>query len=280
MKAVKLIQGIILVTLLGSILSIGIFAQGENDKKTKKERDRIAKSDKTSDSKDVKTDAKDSTNVNADAKNVATVDDDEEAKKVGQYYENYLKEYRLGPNDVISVSVFQQCPDYCISNEVIPPDATISYPLIRDGVFVYQKTVNEVAKEIEKELSEYIINPSVRVTLVKAGSARYSVMGKVNVPGVRIMDRRVSINEAILEAGGISKEGTRKKVFIARINPQGFYGTEEIDLVAIEQGKIPTIFLQPGDQVFVGGKGITLGKILDYVGKFSAARILFGGGIF
>ncbi len=91
------------------------------------------------------------------------------------------------------------------------------------------------------------------------------------------MDRKVSINEAILEAGGVSKEGTKKKVFVARINPQGFYSTEEVDLIGIETGKIPTMFLQPGDQVFVGDKGLTFGKVLDYIGKFSEARVLFGG---
>ncbi len=39
------------------------------------------------------------------------------------YYNNYLSEYRLGPNDVISVEVFGQCPDYCKENITVPPTA-------------------------------------------------------------------------------------------------------------------------------------------------------------
>lgn len=271
MKAVKFVNGIVLVITIGLIFSNSILAQDETVEKPSKERERIAKVDKTSDTVEVKT----------DDKNASTLDteDEKEAKKTGEYYDNYLKEYRLGPNDVISVTVFQQCPDYCISNETIPPDATISYPLIRDGVFVHNKTVKEVAADIEKELSEYIINPSVRVTLVKAGSARYAVMGKVNAPGVSIMDRRISINEAILNAGGIAKDGNKKKVYIARINSQGFYSQEPIDYTAIETGKAPTIFLQPGDQVIVGGKGFTWEKFFKVLGNVSAARVLFGGGI-
>src|SRR4051794_28043874 len=35
------------------------------------------------------------------------------ADEVLPYYNQYLKEYRLGPGDIISVEVFGQCPDYC-----------------------------------------------------------------------------------------------------------------------------------------------------------------------
>lgn len=264
MKAVKITQHIILVVIIGLIFSIGIFAQEKDDQKPKKERDRVAKVDRS----------------NAEKISINQDDDDEtkEAKKAVSYYSNYLEEYRLGPQDIISIEVFGQCPDYCKTDAIVPPTAKMSYPLIREGVFVGGKTVEEVADDVTKKLEEYIIDPKVTVSLVRPGSARYAVMGKVNTPGVRVMDRKVSINEAILEAGGIAKDGSKKKILIARVNPQGFYSQELIDLEAIEKGKIPTIFLKPGDQIFVGGKGLTFGKVLDYVGKFSAARILFGGG--
>src|ERR1051325_10793703 len=73
------------------------------------------------------------------------------------YYDNYLKEYRLGPSDVISVEVFGQCPDYCKTGITVPPTARISYPLVRQGVLVGGRTVEQVADEITKRLDEYII---------------------------------------------------------------------------------------------------------------------------
>lgn len=91
--------------------------------------------------------------------------DSPEAKEVYNYYNNYLKEYRLGPNDVITVEVFGQCPDYCSTGVTVPPTARISYPLIREGVLVAGKTVEQVAAEITKKLDEYIIDPKVSVTL-------------------------------------------------------------------------------------------------------------------
>src|SRR6478735_5773222 len=128
-----------------------------------------------------------------------------EAEAIIPYYDNYLKEYRLGPSDQISIEVFGQCPDYCKTGITVPPNARISYPLVRDGILVAGKTVEQIAAEITKKLDEFIIDPKVTVTLDKANATRYSVMGNVQTPGVRIMDRKVSVYEAVLDAGGVTK---------------------------------------------------------------------------
>lgn len=192
------------------------------------------------------------------------------------YYENYLKEYRLGPSDVISVEVFGQCPDYCRQNITIPPNARISYPLIREGVLVAGRTVEQVAAEITQKLDEFIIDPKVTVTLEKAMSTRYSVMGNVANPGVRVMDRKVSVYEAILESGGVTKQGDKNKVTIVSYSRDGRLTRRNVSLTAIENGKAEMVFLSPGDQVFVGGKGFSIDKVFDALGKASVVRFLFG----
>ena len=202
--------------------------------------------------------------------------DSPEAKEVYNYYNNYLKEYRLGPNDVITVEVFGQCPDYCKSGVTVPPTARISYPLIREGVLVAGKTVEQVAAEITKKLDEYIIDPKVSVTLDKAMSIRYSVMGKVGAPGVRIMDRKISVYEAVIDAGGVAKGGDKKKTVIVSYTPQGKLSRRVVSLADMESGKAEMIFLNPGDQVFVPGKGFSFEKVFEYIGRASAVRMLFG----
>ena len=199
-----------------------------------------------------------------------------EAQAVVPLYNNYLTEYRLGPNDVISVEVFGQCPDYCKGGITVPPTARISYPLVREGVMVGGKTVTQVADEITKKLDEYIIDPKVTVTLEKAMSARYSVLGKVVAPGVRVLDRKVSVYEAVVESGGVAKDGDKKKVIIFSYNGQGTVTSKMVNLAEIERGKGEMVFLNPGDQVFVSGKGFTFTKLLDIFGRVSAARVLFG----
>lgn len=209
----------------------------------------------------------------------AAVSDEKEVEDVIlPYYNNYLKEYRLGPNDVISIEVFGQCPDYCKTGITVPPTAKISYPLIREGIFVGGKSVEQIAAEVTKKLNEYIIDPKVTVTLEKAMSARYSVLGKVAAPGVRVMDRKVSVYEAVVESGGVMKDGDKKRVIIYSYDAQGRINQKVVDLTVIERGKAEMVYLNPGDQVFVPDKGFRLNvqTVFKVLEKASIVRLLFG----
>jgi polysaccharide export outer membrane protein len=277
MKAVKVLQKISVCLAVGLIFAASVCAQPENPKT----RDRVAPNETKTEPAETKSNSNEkpqpATLPTTPASDVKTADaKTEEAENILPYYNNYLKEYRLGPNDIITVEVFGQCPDYCKTGITVPPTARISYPLIREGILVGGKTVEQIADEITKKLDEYIIEPKVTVTLDKAMSVRYSVMGKVAAPGIRIMDRKVSLYEAIIEAGGVTKEGDKKKVSVISFDAQGKLSRRDVNLLEIESGKLPMIFLNPGDQVVVGGKGFTVEKFFDYVGKFSALRLLFG----
>lgn len=199
----------------------------------------------------------------------------EEEAALLPYYNNYLREYHLGPEDVISVEVFGE-PNYSKTGIVIPPTARISYPLIQGGIFVGGKTTDQVAAEIKKRLDEYIIDPQVTVTLDKVGSARFGVLGKVATPGVKLMNRRYNLHEALAEAGGISKEGDAKRVFLLRLNTQGGFSQTVINYSDLLKGKGEVPYLLPGDQVIVPEKKWSLTKVLDVIGRASAVRILFG----
>jgi polysaccharide export outer membrane protein len=192
------------------------------------------------------------------------------------YYNNYLREYRLGPGDQITVEVFGQCPDYCKAGITVPPNAKISYPLIREGIFVAGRTVEQIAAEITKRLDEYIIDPKVTVTLDKAMATRYSVMGNVATPGVRVMDRKVSVYEAVLDAGGVTKNGNKKEVAVVSYGKDGRLSRKVVNLADMEAGKADMVYLEPGDQVFVTGKGFTLDKVFDYLARASSVRYMMG----
>lgn len=279
MKAVKLIQNINLVLSIALIFAAAVSAQ----EITPNQRPTIAQTEtKTDAGKKEKKNKKDKEAPTAPQPTPEAAKPDEALPEVEAavlpYYNNYLSEYRLGPNDVITVEVFGQCPDYCIVGKTVPPDAKISYPLIREGVFVGGKTRRQVEDEITKKLNEYIIDPKVSVTLDKAMSARYSVLGKVAAPGVRVMDRKVSLYEAIVESGGILKDGDKKRVTLYRFNAQGRLTPQTVNMLEVERGRADMVYLNPGDQVFVPDQGFKLNvdtvfKILE---KASVARLLFG----
>lgn len=270
MKAVKSVQGIFSTFILGLLITLSVTAQ----EVVLKQRERITDSGSTvAKSNDVKTE-KNVPHVIKNVETVPVVDDDPDVEAVTKYYINYLSEYRLGPEDVMSVQVFGQCPDYCRDEITVPPTAIISYPLIREGILVGGKTIDQVTQEITKKLDEYIIDPKVMVSLVKVGSARYSVVGKVESQGMRLMTRKVSIFEAIAESGGISKEGDKKRAVILRPNSNNRLDPILINLKDIEEGKAEMAYLNPGDQVVVGKEGFNFGTFLDAIGKFSLMRVL------
>lgn len=218
------------------------------------------------------------------------VPDDVRANRQGQpsedeaavvpYYNNFLTTYYLGPEDVISVIVFGQ-ERYSRSSIVIPPNGRISYPLIAEGVFVAGRTTEQVAAEITKKLDEYIIDPKVTVFLDKAVSARYSVLGDVAAPGMRIMTRRLSIMEAVAEAGGVLRTGDKSKVVILRRKADGNFQPILVNLKQIERGQASQIaFLVPGDQVVVPGNKIKFWeKLLSYTSVIGFARTFATGGL-
>lgn len=239
-----------------------------------KQRERISQPDATiAKSGEVKND-KNTARITKAEETPPVTDDDPDVEAVTNYYVNYLTEYRLGPEDVISVHVFGQCPDYCKDEITVPPTALISYPLIREGIFVGGKTIDQVTDEITKKLDEYIIDPKVMVSLVKVGSARYSVVGRVESQGMRLMTRKVSVFEAIAEAGGISKDGDKKRAVILRPNANNRLEPILVSLKDIQEGKAEMAYLNPGDQVVIAKEGFNLSTILDAVGKFSLLRVL------
>jgi polysaccharide export outer membrane protein len=195
-------------------------------------------------------------------------------------YNNFLSSYRLGPEDVISVKVFggPTVEKYSMAGVTIPPDGRIDYYLMRGGLFVNGKTTQQVADEITTHLDEYIIDPKVTVSLDKAMSHRYSVIGDVAQPGIRMMTRRLSVYEALTEAGGILRTG-RKQVVVIHWDADRMLRTTIVDVAAITKGKAPdNYFLRPGDQIFVpGNKWKTVDSVMKALPILSFARVFTGG---
>ncbi|MDT5271982.1 MAG: polysaccharide biosynthesis/export protein [Acidobacteriota bacterium] len=202
---------------------------------------------------------------------------EEEAAEIPSY-NNFLSNYLLGPEDVISVTVFD-LPKYSKAGIVIPPDGVIDYYLVRDGLHVVGKTRQQVADEIARHLDEYIIDPKVTVTLEKAMSMRYGVVGDVAQPGVRVMNRRLSVLEALNDAGGVLGTGDKKKVVVLHWDADRMVKQIRVDVAAIEKGKAPdNYFLSPGDQIFVpGNKWKRVESVIKLAPILSFARIFSGG---
>src|SRR6267142_2264231 len=200
-----------------------------------------------------------------------------EEAAVVSYYNNIFSTYRIGPEDVISVEVFNQ-PRYSRAGIVVPPSGRISLQLIPGGLFVNGKTVDEISELIKKRYDEYIIDPQVTVSLDKASSYRYSVIGDVGQPGIRLMSRRLTVTEALAEAGGVLSTGDKSKVVVLRRQANGVLSPISVNVSAIYKGRAPdNTYLVPGDQIVVPGNKLkTLQKIMGFSPILSFARIFTG----
>ena len=215
--------------------------------------------------------------VTADAQTNRAGQSTDEAEIV-QNYNNFFTTYQLGPEDIISVTVFGQ-DRYSKNGIKVPPSGRISLALIPDGIFVSGKTVDQVAELIKKRYDEFIIDPQVSVSLDQAGSYRYSVIGDVAQPGIRLMTRRLSVTEAISEAGGILQTGDKKKVFVLRKQAKGNLVPIPVNVSAIYRGQAPdSVYLLPGDQVIVPGNSLKKWQTLSsFLPILSFAKIFTGG---
>ena len=117
------------------------------------------------------------------------------------------------------------------------------------------------------------------MSLDRAGSYRYSVVGDVAQPGIRLMTRRLSVTEAIAESGGVLQTGNKSKVYVLRKQANGNLQPIPVNVSAIYKGQAPdSVYLQPGDQVIVpGNKWKTFDKVASFPPILSFARVFTGG---
>ena len=109
--------------------------------------------------------------------------------------------YRVGPEDVLEVSVWKE--EGLKKELLVRPDGGASYPLIGE-VQAAGKTVLEIREEIGKRLEKYIPDPVVSVAILKVGSHRVYVIGKVQKPGDFPVGRYIDVLQALSMAGGLT----------------------------------------------------------------------------
>ena len=122
-------------------------------------------------------------------------------------------DYRIGPRDVLDVSVFQ-VTDLNKSVQV-SEDGSITLPLV-GKVPVGGKTTQQTEEMIADLLRKrYMQSPQVSVSLKQYGQ-RVTVNGEVKTPRVLSVDGKVTLSEAIASAGGLGDLADPKRVHIAR----------------------------------------------------------------
>jgi polysaccharide biosynthesis/export protein len=122
-------------------------------------------------------------------------------------------DYIIGPGDQLQIFVWRN-PDLSATVPV-RPDGRISTPLVEDMTAV-GKSPSQLARDIEKVLSEYVRTPQVNVIVTQPVStfSQVKVIGQVLHPQVIPYRDGLTVLDAILATGGLGQfaAGNRSKL--------------------------------------------------------------------
>ena len=172
--------------------------------------------------------------------------------------------YSLGSGDVIAVTVFNH-PEFSTPErgERVDLRGNISLPLI--GPISLDGQTTESARQVVTEaLSEYLVEPSVNVSVIEYGSRRVYIFGQVDQPGSYALDRPLNALQALTRSGGFRIDADRETVALMRASGSDL---EVHYFNAATPGVDGLVAVQPGDYIFVRqtGSGTFREQILPYL---------------
>ncbi|RLE04110.1 MAG: hypothetical protein DRJ11_02135 [Candidatus Aminicenantes bacterium] len=167
---------------------------------------------------------------------------------IGNNQEKISLEYRIGPKDLLEISVFGL--DELNTTVRVSEEGKITLPLLGE-VEVQGLTKTQVEKKLARLLEKkYLQNPQVTVFIKEYQSKRVSVLGAVRNPGPYELLGRQTLLQIISEAGGMT-EDAGETIIIIRQSADGSSTTLRIpveDLVVKGDASL-NIVLRPGDIV-------------------------------
>lgn len=127
-------------------------------------------------------------------------------------------DYKIGPSDVLEVSVYGE-ESLNRTGLVVRPDGKISFPLVGD-VQVGGLTTAQAKEALEQGIHEYIPAAVASVSITQLGSLQYYVVGKVNKPGMYNVSKPLTVLQALAMAGGLTTFAQESNIMVVRNSGQ------------------------------------------------------------
>jgi polysaccharide export outer membrane protein len=161
-------------------------------------------------------------------------------------------DYRLVPNDVVQIKVFQESDLDSLLR--VSKDGTITFPLI-GSVALGGKTPQEAALTIKALLAkDYLVNPQVNVTVVEFAKRLFTVLGQVQRPGSYDLpdSNTLTLIQAIGMAGGYTRIADPARITLKR-NMDGKESVLHLNARKMAGGNTDSAFsISSGDIITVG----------------------------
>jgi len=157
--------------------------------------------------------------------------------------------YLVQPGDLLEVSVWRE--EYLEREVAVQPDGMISFPLA--GVLqAAGRNVGEIQEAVAAQLSQFIPDPVVTVSIKEIRGNRIYVIGQVQRPGQFIMNPTIDIVQALALAGGTTPFAELNDIRVLRRTGTRLRAIE-FRYGDVEKGRNlqQNIILQSGDVIIV-----------------------------
>jgi len=160
-----------------------------------------------------------------------------------------VDEYRIGPADVLQVSVWK---NEAVSRTVpVRPDGMISLPLVNE-VRAGGLTPMQLRDALKKKFTQYIPNPEVAVVVVEMHSFAVSVLGEVKTAGRYELKSWTTVLDVLARAGGVTEFAARSQIFVLRPDGNAMKRISfNYDKIIATSEPYENFLVQPGDIVVV-----------------------------
>jgi polysaccharide export outer membrane protein len=178
--------------------------------------------------------------------------------------------YKIGPLDVLEVSVFQ-VPELSKSVQVAAT-GTVNLPLVNE-IPVSGKTAQQVERDLTAKLgAKYLQKPQVTVYVKEYNSQRVTVEGAVKKPGVYPIRSKSSLLQFIAMAEGLDAAADQTVVIFRQTD--GRRSVARFDISDIRAGKREDPTVQSGDVIVAGSSAMKEAfnvfiKLLPAAGAFA-----------
>lgn len=181
---------------------------------------------------------------------------------------------KIMPKDILQIQVFSMTPEASdpfnllkgssaatssttstnqnsVFNYLVDNDGNVVMPIIGQ-LHLGGLTKNEAEELIKGKIKPYLSETENVVVHVRMMNYKYAVLGGVNAPGLyTTQNEKVSILEAIAQAGDLTTFAYRDRIFLIRENSDGQKEYHQLNLNDANIISSPYYYLQQNDVIYV-----------------------------
>jgi polysaccharide export outer membrane protein len=135
-----------------------------------------------------------------------------------------------------------------IQTYIVDNNGKINFPIIGE-LTMAELTKSQAIELLKKSISNYVNDPIINLRII---SSRIIILGEVRAPGPHYFrPEKMSILDAIADAGDITSYGNRNNILLIRENDNGTINHIRLDLTSPDLFSSPYFYLQQNDKIYV-----------------------------